>query len=81
MGRLADSYASLGSDIGAADPAAMLPKAHAAIAKALELDPDLSEAHVTSGWLKLWYDWDWAGAEREFKRAIELNPNNSTAHN
>jgi TolB-like protein/Tfp pilus assembly protein PilF len=77
---LGDSYASLGSDIGVADPAAMRPKAHSAIAKALELDPDLSEAHATSGRLKLWYDWDWAGAEREFKRAIELNPNNSTAH-
>ena len=77
---LADSYSSLGADIGAADPAAMRPLARAATVKALEIDPDLSEAHVTSGWLKLWYDWDWAGAEREFKRAIELNPNNSTAH-
>jgi TolB-like protein/DNA-binding winged helix-turn-helix (wHTH) protein/Tfp pilus assembly protein PilF len=77
---LGDSYASLGSDIGTSDPAAMRPRAHAAIAKALELDPDLSEAHATSGRLKLWYDWDWAGAEREFRRAIELNPNDSAAH-
>jgi tetratricopeptide (TPR) repeat protein len=58
----------------------MHPQARAAIAKALELDPDLSEARATSGWLKLSYDWDWAGAEREYQRAIELNPNNSMAH-
>jgi TolB-like protein/DNA-binding winged helix-turn-helix (wHTH) protein/Flp pilus assembly protein TadD len=76
---LADSYAHLGADLGF-DPAVMGPQARAALAKALELDPDLASAHATSGWLKLWYDWDWAGAEREFRRAIELNPNDSAAH-
>jgi TolB-like protein len=77
---LSDSYAHLGADLGAADPAAMRLQASAALAKALKLDPDLAEAHAASGWLKLWYDWDCAGAELEFQRAIELNPNNSAAH-
>jgi TolB-like protein/Tfp pilus assembly protein PilF len=76
---LGDCYASLGGDYGVDDPAVMRPKARAAIAKALELDPDLAEAYVGSGWLKM-FDWDEVGAERDFRRAIELNPNNSAAH-
>ncbi len=46
--------------------------------KALELDDTLAEAHVALGWMEL-TDWDFAGADREFKRAIELNPNLATA--
>jgi tetratricopeptide (TPR) repeat protein len=57
----------------------MRPKARYAIARALELDPDLAETYIASGWLKM-FDWDEVGAERDFKRAIELNPNNSAAH-
>jgi len=77
---LAGCYASLGSDIGSIDPAKAAPEARAAVAKALELDPHLAEAHGTLAKIKLWYDWDWTGAEREFRRAIELNPNDSRNH-
>ena len=48
--------------------------------KALELDPTLGEAHASLGLLAMNNDWDWAKAESEFKRAIELNPNYATAH-
>jgi len=61
-------------------PKEVMPKAKAAAIKALELDETLAEAHVSLGIFKLFYDWDWMGAEREFKRAIELNPNNPDAH-
>ena len=56
------------------------PKGLEAARKALELDPDLVEAHVELGSLHLFYDFDWASAEREFKRALELNPNYPPAH-
>jgi len=55
-------------------------KVAAALAKALELDDSLAEAHTALGSAKHFYEYDWAGAEREFKRAIELNPNYATAH-
>ncbi len=77
---LAGCYTSLGADIGSADPAKVAPEARADIAKALELDTNLAEAHHTLARIKLWYDWDWTGAEREFRRAIELNPNDSMNH-
>jgi tetratricopeptide (TPR) repeat protein len=48
--------------------------------KALELDPFLSEAHTSLATVKHSYDWDWSGAESEFKQAIALNPNYATAH-
>jgi TolB-like protein/DNA-binding winged helix-turn-helix (wHTH) protein/Tfp pilus assembly protein PilF len=76
---LGDGYASLGGDYEAEDPAVTRPKARSAIARALELDPNLAEAYIASGWLKM-FDWGEGGAERDFKRAIELNPNNSAAH-
>jgi TolB-like protein/DNA-binding winged helix-turn-helix (wHTH) protein/Tfp pilus assembly protein PilF len=77
---LAYCYTSLGSDLGAADPAKVIPKARAAITKALQLDPNLAEAHTTLAWMKLWYDWDWNGSEQEFRRSLELNPNDSVTH-
>src|SRR5262249_31928206 len=55
-------------------------KAKAAAMKALELDPDLAEAHASLAYVRTFYDWDWPGAEKEFKRSIELNPNYATAH-
>ena len=55
------------------------PKAAAAARKALEIDEGLSEAHGQLGWVTLFYERDWAGAEREFRRAIELNPSNANA--
>jgi tetratricopeptide (TPR) repeat protein len=56
------------------DPKEARPKAEAAVRKALELDDSLAEAHVELAAIKA-NAWDWAGAEREYKRAIELNPN------
>src|SRR5438874_13770160 len=56
------------------------PQAKAAAGKALELDQTVAEAHNTLAEVKRGYDWDWAGAEAEFKRALELNPSYSLAH-
>jgi len=55
-------------------------KAKAAAMKALAIDGSLAEAHVALGAVDLYHDWDWVGAERSFKRAIELNPNLGAAH-
>ncbi|HEX8889203.1 MAG TPA: tetratricopeptide repeat protein, partial [Pyrinomonadaceae bacterium] len=76
---LADAYATLGVVEGVA-PQENMPKARSAAMKALELDDGLAEAHASLGYVKHRFEWDWAGAEREFKRAIELNPKYATAH-
>jgi eukaryotic-like serine/threonine-protein kinase len=76
---LADSYAGLGGDWLYLPPSDSLPKAKAAAKKALELDDTLAEAHAALAYATL-FDWDWVGAEREFKRAIELNPNSALSH-
>jgi eukaryotic-like serine/threonine-protein kinase len=55
-------------------------KARTAALRALQLDDQLSEAHAAMGLVKFRYDWDWEGAEREFRRAIEANPNSTVAH-
>lgn len=57
-----------------------MPKAKASALKALEVDESLAEAHISLGLVKFAYDWDWAGAESEFKRAIQLNPNYPSAY-
>jgi serine/threonine-protein kinase len=49
--------------------------------KALELDDTLAEAHASLAWALFIYDWDWAGAEREFRRALECDPGYASAHN
>ena len=56
------------------------PLAKEAVKKALELDPDLAEAHTVAGMIAATYDWDWKKAESEFKRALELNPNLALTH-
>jgi tetratricopeptide (TPR) repeat protein len=61
-------------------PGEAFPPAKEAVKKALKLDPDLPEAHTTLAFITLYYDWDWAAAEREFVRAIKLNPNYANAH-
>jgi len=61
-------------------PKEAYPKAKAATLRALEIDNALPEAHASLGWIKMFYDWDWAAAEKAFQRAIELNPNYATAH-
>jgi tetratricopeptide (TPR) repeat protein len=77
---LGNSYVFYCDSMGTEDRAATIQKARAAIAKALELDPNIAAAFSASGWVKMRYDWDWPGAERDLKRAIELEPNNSIAH-
>jgi serine/threonine-protein kinase len=57
-----------------------IARAKAAAIQALELDDTLAEPHATLGYLKFWYDWDFAGAESEFQRAIQLDPDYATAH-
>jgi tetratricopeptide (TPR) repeat protein len=57
-----------------------MPKAKAAALKALQIDPNLAEAHASLAEILHDYDWDYAGALREIDRAIELNPNYATAH-
>jgi serine/threonine protein kinase/tetratricopeptide (TPR) repeat protein len=76
---LADSY-SLLSDIGAVRPAEEMPKARAAAQKAVDIDPTLAEAYTSRAFVKLAYDWDWPGAEADFKKALELNSKYATAH-
>jgi tetratricopeptide (TPR) repeat protein len=75
----ADCYCVLG-DYSFLSPREAFPKAKAAATKALELDETSAEAHTSLALIKDRYEWDWPGAEREFKRAIELNPNYATAH-
>ena len=79
---LADGYCSLAFsfDVGVLPPKEAMPKAKEAALRALELDTSLSEAHTSLAMINLLYDWDWANAEREFKRAIGLDPNNANAH-
>src|SRR5581483_4954529 len=55
-------------------------RASAAATKALEIDDTLAEPHATLGYVRFWFDWDFAGAESEFRRAVELNPDYATAH-
>lgn len=56
------------------------PKAKVAVESALGIDAELPEALVVRGSIKVFFDWDWAGAERELKCALKINPNDATAH-
>jgi len=76
---LAQCYADLGT-FAYAPPTEVLPKAMDAATKALELDDSLADAHAALGYAKFAYKMDWAGAETELKRAIELNPGSVDAH-
>lgn len=76
---LAETYV-LFSAYGVSPAKDSMPQAKAAALKALELDDSLAEAHTALGFYLNYYEWDRAGAEREFRRAIELNPNYATAH-
>jgi serine/threonine-protein kinase len=60
---------------GRAEPAS---QARAAVSRALALDPDLAEAHAALGLILFYFEWDWAGSEAEFKRALALNPGSQT---
>jgi TolB-like protein/Tfp pilus assembly protein PilF len=76
---LAQAYGELGTPYIGAPPEESRSKALSAVRKALELDPDLAEAHVSlaNAWM---VEWHWADAEAEFRRALELSPNNAEAH-
>src|SRR5229473_1141096 len=74
---LADSYNILGF-YAYADPREAFPRAKAAALKALEIDGTLTEAHASLAYGRLYYQWDWLGAEREFEAVIERNPTYST---
>ncbi|TAJ77641.1 tetratricopeptide repeat protein, partial [bacterium] len=76
---LADSYNML-ARYDTIQPKEGFPRGKAAALKALELDDTLTEAHTSLGHARLFYDWDWSGAERAFRRAIELSPNYANAH-
>jgi eukaryotic-like serine/threonine-protein kinase len=76
---IADSYNTL-ARFNIVRPQEAYPKARAAVTKALEIDETLAEAHSSLAVVKMDYEWDLPGAEREFKRAIELNPSYSGAH-
>lgn len=65
---------------GALAPAEAGAKSAAAAEQAIQIDPTLSEPHASLALARFWYQWDWAGAEEEFLRAIELNPSYASAH-
>jgi serine/threonine-protein kinase len=75
---LADSYA-LDLDYRGVPVVEGMERAKAEARKAIGLDETLAEAHTSLAWVTFIYDWDWRAAEREFRRAIELNPRYSTA--
>jgi len=77
---LADAYALSGGIYGMEPPRKIFPTAKAAALKALELDGTITESHTSLAMIKFWFDWDWSGAEKEFQRALELNPRYSSAH-
>lgn len=65
-------------NIKAVPPAEAFPRAKGAALKALEFDPNLSEAHASLGFLRRFFDWEWSSAEREFRSAVRLNPGYAT---
>jgi DNA-binding winged helix-turn-helix (wHTH) protein/TolB-like protein/Tfp pilus assembly protein PilF len=78
---LADSYILMGSySHGQIPPREAMSKARAAAERALAIDDTLAEAHASLAFVKLNYDWDWPGVEREFRRALELDPNDARTH-
>jgi TolB-like protein/DNA-binding winged helix-turn-helix (wHTH) protein len=76
---LADTYALM-AEYYVAPPAEVIPKARAAALKASNRDDQLAEAHASLALIAQNYDWDWPTAEKEFRRAIELDPNYATGH-
>jgi len=76
---LADSHILL-AEYSLVPPKDAFPRAKAAVMKALEIEETLAEAHTSLAYIKTLSDWDWMGAEKEFKQAIEFNPGYATAH-
>jgi TolB-like protein/tetratricopeptide (TPR) repeat protein len=76
---LADCY-SISGLYSLLPPREMMPKAKEAALNALRIDDTLAEAHASLAGILKGYEWDWAAAEKEYRRALELNPNYATAH-
>jgi serine/threonine protein kinase/Tfp pilus assembly protein PilF len=76
---LADAYLVL-PEYGRMAPSVAAPRTKEALTKALDIDPDLAEAHASLGLMKQSFEWDWVGAEKEYRRASELNSNYPTTH-
>ena len=76
---LSNCYSAL-AGAGFVPPKDAYPKAEEAALKALAIDETLAEAHASLGYIKAVYDYDWPGGEKEFQRAIELNPSYADAH-
>ncbi len=74
----ADAYALL-ADFNVLPTKEVLPKVKSAADMAISLDGSLAEAHASRGWA-LYHEWDWSGAEKEFKQALDLNPGYAQAH-
>ena len=74
---LAETYSALLTYYSS--PNEVMPRAKEAALRALELDPNLAPAHVTLGDVRLFYDWDWAAGEKEYHRALDINPNSPEA--
>jgi tetratricopeptide (TPR) repeat protein len=78
---IAHSYAMLGFDwYGGLSSREAMPLAKASALRALELDGNLAEAHTALAMIRMLFEWDWAGAEASFRRAIEINPGHAPAH-
>jgi serine/threonine protein kinase/Flp pilus assembly protein TadD len=78
---IAHSYTMLGFDwYGGMAPLEAMPLAKASVRTALELDPDLVQAHTVLGMIRMLFDWDWSRAEASFRRALEINPGHAPAH-
>ena len=75
---LADSYIQLAGRVR--PPREVMPKARAALERALSIDPNLAEAYSSLGQVKLFYEFDWEGARTEFRRALEKNPGSPLVH-
>jgi adenylate cyclase len=84
--KYAEAYAGMSDSLcwlgffGAMPPNEAMPRALQAAQRAIALDDSLAAAHTSLGYVKALYEFDWAGAEKEFKRAIQLNPGDSDAH-
>ena len=77
---LADSYTIAGGGYLGLPSSEAYPRGRAAALKALEIDDSLAEAHISLASAKFEYDWEWAAAEKEFRRGLELNPGYATGH-
>ncbi len=76
---MANIYASFGA-LSLLPPLEVLPKAKAALKRAMELDDSLSEAQAEAAFSAFWFEWDWKAAETYFRRALSINPGNAFCH-